>query len=192
MSGSFRRAFGLWLRTKLTGVNVYSDEIASGRRYPFLTITELAHEAPWLGCGKRDFVIRTPGTGFVSSSGRAAFETTTYRLTVHPPPSTSNTGARIVDSILDSLENVILTQGMNRGTLTFVDTEVTPNESFPVSRISHEGRRNIGTSGQTQVETDSEPFVFRGTLTVQIQRIVTVSTAVEGVFKNIHVEEETP
>jgi hypothetical protein len=89
MSGSLKRALGLWVASKAPGLHVYSDDLANqAYLYPSCTVAEIDHAVTPLGCGKKDYKVRDPETHFVTAVGRIHQAGTSFRLTFRSPNST--------------------------------------------------------------------------------------------------------
>lgn len=184
MSGSLKRAFGLWVASQVPGLHVHADDLANeDHSHPSCTVTELSYSLSRMGCGRRDFTIRDEETGYVASSGKLVRAETTYRLTLKAPSGTEGRGQEIVDAILDQLGRVIVEAGMSWEPLQLEDSGSDPVESFTLDRVSMEGRQSVAP------DVSGEPFLFRGALTVKLGRTIPLEKPVEGVMEHIHVQE---
>ena len=183
MSGSLKRAFGLWVATQVPGLHVYADDLANAEHsYPACTVTELAYSLSQFGCGRRDFTTRDEETGHVASSGKMIRTETTYRLTVKAPSGPEGAGQEAVDAILEQLGKAVAEAGMAWEPLQIEDSEAEPAEVFTVDRIAMEGRQSV------PPDVSGEPFLFRGALTVKLARTIPLEKPVEGVMEKIHVQ----
>ena len=183
MSGSLKRAFGLWVAAQVPGLHVHADDLANAQHsYPACTVTEVAYSLSKMGCGRRDFTTRDEETGYVASSGKMVRADTAYRLTLKAPSGPQGNGQEVVDSILEQLGQVVVEAGMAWGPLQLEDSEADPPEVFMVDRISMEGRQSV------PPDVTGEPFLFRGALTVKLARTIPLEKPVEGVMQQIHVQ----
>ena len=185
MSGSLKRAVGLWLAEHVDDLVVVSDDLANrARRYPVGVLTETAHDLRPLGCGKKDFHTRTPDTGFVDEAGRLHLEDMSFRLVVSAPSDRDRAGQEIVDGILATLERAVVEAGLSSEPLVLSDTETEPPEAFELDALRSAGRQPV------PVDISGEPFVYRGALSLRVSRTVPVAAPVEAVIERIHVEGE--
>ena len=183
MSGSLKRAFGLWLASQVPGLHVHADDLANAQHsYPACTVTELAYSLSKMGCGRRDFTTRDEETGHVATSGKMVRAETAYRLTVKAPSGPQGNGQEVVDAILEQLGRVVMEAGMAWEPLHLEDSETDPTAVFTVDRISVEGRQSV------PPDVTGEPFLFRGALTVKLARTIPLEKPVEGVMQQIHVQ----
>ena len=183
MSGSLKRAFGLWVASQVPGLHVHADDLANAKHsYPACTVTELSYSLSKMGCGRRDFTTRDEETGHVVSSGKMLRAETSYRLTVMAPSGPQGNGQEVVDSFLEQLGRVVIEDGMSWESLQFEDTEAIPPAVFMVDRISVEGRQSV------PPDVSGEPFLFRGALTVKLARTIPLEKPVDGVMEKIHVQ----
>ncbi len=183
MSGSLKRAFGLWVASQVPGLHVHADDLANAKHaYPSCTVTELAYSLTQYGCGRRDFTTRDEGTGHAATSGKMVRAETTYRLTVKAPSGPPGIGQEVVDAILEQLGRAVAEAGMAWNPLQLEDSETDPVELFTVDRISMEGRQSV------PPDVSGEPFLFRGALTVKLARTIPLEKPVEGVMEHIHVQ----
>ena len=183
MSGSLKRAFGLWVASQVPGLHVYADDLANAKHsYPACTVTELAYSLSQFGCGRRDFTTRDEETGHVASSGKMIRAETTYRLTVKTPSGPEKNGQEAVDAILEQLGKAIAEVGMAWEPLQMEDIGAEPAELFTVDRIAFQGRQSV------PPDVTGEPFLFRGALTVKLARTIPLEKPVEGVMETIHVQ----
>ena len=183
MSGSLKRAFGLWVASQVPGLNVHADDLANAQHaYPSCTVTELAYSLTQYGCGRRDFTTRDEETGHAATSGKMVRAETTYRLTVKTPSGPQGNGQEVVDAILEQLGLAVTEAGMAWNPLQLEDSETDPVELFTVDRISTEGRQSV------PPDVSGEPFLFRGALTVKLARTIPLEKPVEGVMEHIHVQ----
>jgi len=183
VSGSIKRAFGLWVASQVPGLHVHADELANAKHsYPACTVTELSYSLSKMGCGRRDFTTRDEETGHVVSSGKMVRAETAYRLTLKAPSGPLGNGQEVVDSILEQLGKVVVEVGMSWEPLYLEDSEADPPEVFMVDRISMEGRQSV------PPDVTGEPFLFRGALTVKLARTIPLEKPVEGVMEQIHVQ----
>lgn len=184
MSGSLKRAFGLWVAAQVPGLHVHADDLANAQHsYPACTVTELAYSLTQYGCGRRDFTVRDDETGFVAASGKMVRAETTYRLTLSAPSGPQGHGQEVVDAILEELGNAVVEAGMAWGPLQLEDSEADPVELFTIDRIALEGRQSV------PPDISGEPFLFRGALTVRLARSIPLTMPVEGVMEHIHLQE---
>jgi len=183
VSGSIKRAFGLWVASQVPGLHVHADELANAKHsYPACTVTELSYSLSKIGCGRRDFTTRDEETGHVVSSGKMVRAETAYRLIVKAPSSPQGNGQKVVDVILEQLGRVVMEAGMSWEPLHLEDSESDPPAVFTVDRISAEGRQSV------PPDVTGEPFLFRGALTVKLARTIPLEKPVEGVMEKIHVQ----
>ena len=183
MSGSIKRAFGLWVASQVPGLHVHADDLANAKHsYPACTVTELSYSLSKMGCGRRDFTTRDEETGHVASSGKMVRAETTYRLTLKAPSGLQGNGQEVVDAILEQLGRVVAEAGMSWEPLQLKDSEPDPPAVFTLDRISMEGRQSV------PPDVTGEPFLFRGTLTVKLARSIPLEKPVEGVMEHIHVQ----
>ena len=183
MNGSLTRALGLWVAAQANGLHVVADDLANRtKHYPACTVTETGHDVQPLGCGKKDFTTRDADTGWVESAGRMHVEETAFRLLVSAPSDRSRAGQEIVDGILATLENAVLTLRLGGAPLVLTDTEATPPEAYPVESLQLAGRQ------PGPVDISGEPFVYRAALGLRMRRLVPVTAPVEHVIQRIHVE----
>ena len=183
MSGSLKRAFGLWVASQVPGLHVHADDLANAQHsYPACTVTELAYSLSKMGCGRRDFTTRDEETGHVATSGKMVRAETAYRLTVKAPSGPQGNGQEVVDAILEQLGRVVMEAGMSWVPLHLEDSETNPTAVFTVDRISVEGRQSV------PPDVTGEPFLFRGALTVKLARTIPLEKPVEGVMQQIHVQ----
>ena len=184
MTASLKRAVGLWVASKASGLNVYADDLANSQyRYPACVVTEVGHSVVPVGCGKRDFPVRNPSTDFVVSSVRLHREETSFRLTFTAPNGPQRTGVETVDSLAETVERAILATQSALGQTILTDTQTTPNQTYPLETMRIEGRQAV------PPDTSGEPFLFRQALTVRLVRLVSVERAVDQVIEHIHIEE---
>ena len=184
MSGSLKRAFGLWVAAQVPGLQVHADDLANASHaYPACTVNELAYSLTQFGCGRRDFTVRDDKTGFVASSGKMVRAETTYRLTLSAPSGPQGHGQEVVDGILEQLGNAVTEAGMTWGPLQIEDSEANPTEMFTIDRIGVEGRQAV------PPDVSGEPFLYRGALTVRLARTIPLTMPVEGVIEHIHLQE---
>ena len=185
MSGSLKRAFGLWIASQVAGLHVYADDLANAEdKYPACTVTELEYSLSRVGCGKRDFQVRDEDTGCVTESGKVLRAETTYRLTVKAPSNEDGNGQEQVDTVVEQLAVAVMVVGLERGQFVLEDTGTDPVTSFPVERIAVDGRQAV------PADVSGEPFLYRGALTVTLARLVPLAMPVEHVMERIHVEAE--
>ena len=183
MSGSLKRAFGLWVASQVPGLHVYADDLANAKHsYPACTVTKLAYSLSKMGCGRRDFTTRDEETGHVATSGKMVRAETAYRLTVKAPSGPQGNGQEVVDAILEQLGRVVMEAGMSWVPLHLEDSETDPTAVFTVDRISVEGRQSV------PPDVTGEPFLFRGALTIKLARTIPLEKPVEGVMQQIHVQ----
>jgi len=186
VSGSLKRAFGLWVAAQAPGLHVYADHLANAKHsYPACTVTELRYSLSRLGCGQRDYTVRAPDTGFVTASGRMVLAETTYRLTISVPSDKKRGGQEIADEILDRMTAAVMKTGLAREPLALLDTEVDPRTPFKLDRMTFESTQPV------PPDTTGEPFLFRGALTLRLSRTIPLEEPVEHVFEHIHVEEQS-
>ena len=185
MSGSLKRALGLWIAGQVDGLTVVSDELANrARRYPEGVLTEIARDLRPLGCGNKDFTTRAPSTGYVDEAGRMHLEDGRYRLTVSAPSGHERAGQEIVDGVLTNLERAVLMVGLSGEQLVLTDTETEPPEPFELDALRSAGRQPV------PVDISGEPFVYRGALSLRVIRTLPIAAPVEAVIERIHVEGE--
>ena len=143
MSGSLKRAFGLWVTSQAPGLHVYANHLANAKHsYPCCTVTELRYSLSRFGCGQRDYTVRAPDTDFVTASGKMLHADTTYRLTISAPSDEQHPGSEIVDEFLDLLTDAVMRTGLDREPLVLLDTiEMIPASHVP--GISSQGRAVI-------------------------------------------------
>jgi len=183
MSGSLKRAFGLWVASKVSGLHVYADDLANvAHKFPACSVTELAHSTSKFGCGRRDFEARAEDTGHVSLFGKMLRDDTTFRLTIKIPSGPNGSGQERVESMIEQLGLDVTEAGMLWVALDMVDTATTPNTTFPIDHISVEGRQSLSP------DVSSEPFLFQGALTVKISRTLALAKPVENVIERIHLD----
>jgi len=183
MSGSLKRAFGLWVASKVSGLHVYANDLANVvQKFPACSVTELAHSTEKFGCGRRDFEDRDTETGHVSAFGKMLRADTTFRLIVKIPSGPNGSGQESVDSIIEQLGLDVTEAGMLWAALDMVDTATTPNTTFPIDHISVEGRQSLSP------DVSSEPFLFQGALTIKITRTLALAKSVENVIERIHLD----
>ena len=183
MSGSLRRALGLWTAGQVDGLRIVSDELANKAcRYPEGSLSEISIALKPLGCGRRDIKTRDSGTGHVDTTGKAYLETTTYRLVVSAPADREHAGQEIVDAVVATIERALLTANLNREPLVLTDTEADPPEAFELDSLKLVGRQPV------PVDISGEPFVHRCALSLRVTRTVPIALPVEHVFERIHVE----
>ena len=183
MSGSLKRAFGLWLASQVPGLHVHADDLANAQHsYPACTVTELAYSLSKMGCGRRDFTTRDEETGHVATSGKMVRADTAYRLTVKAPSGPQGNGQEVVDAILEQLGKAVAEAGMAWEPLQLEDSEADPPAVFAADRISLEGRQSV------PPDVTGEPFLFRGALTIKLARTIPLERPVEGVMQQIHVQ----
>ena len=182
MSGSLKRAFGLWVASQAPGLHVYADHLANAKHsYPSCTVTELRYSLSRIGCGQRDYTVRAPDTGFVTASGKMIHAETTYRLTISAPSDKQHRGQELVDELLDRLMDAVMKTRLDREPLVLLDTEVDPPTPFKLDRMTFENTQQI------PPDTTGEPFLFRGALTLRVSRTIPLEEPVEHVFEHIHV-----
>ena len=183
MTASLTRALGLWVAGSVPGLTVVADDLANrDRRYPVGTLTEIARELKPLGCGRKDFATRAPETGYVDQAGRLHLEDTRFRVTVSAPSDRERAGQEIVDGVLAALERAVLTATLEGEPLVLTDSEAEPLETFELDSLRTVGRVPV------PVDITSEPFVYRGALSLRVTRTVPVAAPVEAVIERIHVE----
>jgi len=183
VSGSLKRAFGLWVAAQVPGLHVHADDLANAQHsYPACTVTELAYSLSKMGCGRRDFTTRDEETGQVATSGKMVRAETAYRLTVKAPSGPQGNGQEVVDAILEQLGKAVAEAGMAWEPLQLEDTEAEPAELFTVDRIAYVGRQSV------PPDVTGEPFLFRGALTIKLARTIPLEKPVEGVMQQIHVQ----
>lgn len=194
MSGSLKRALGLWVASKVSGLHVYADDLANASyQYPSCIVTEVDHSVAPVGCGKKDFAVRDPRSAFVTGTGRMHREETAYRLTFSAPDSTQRAGQETVDSMLETVEQAVLAAQSDPGQVVLTDTAAVvplppprvtpPAPTFPLEALRVSGRQ------QVPPDTTGEPFLFRAALTLRLLRMVPIERPVEHVMEHIHVEE---
>ena len=184
MSGSIKRAFGLWVASQAPGLHVYADHLANAKHsYPSCTVTELRYSLSRFGCGQRDYTVRAPDTGFVTASGKMIHADTTYRLTISAPSDEQHPGSEIVDEFLERLTDAVMRTGLDREPLVLLDTEVDPPTPFKLDRMTFENTQPV------PPDTSGEPFLYRGALTLRISRTIPLEEPVECVMEKIHVQE---
>jgi len=184
MSASLKRALGLWVASKASGLNVYADDLANNQyRYPACVVTEVGHSVVPVGCGKTDFPVRNPSTDFVVSAVRLHREETSFRLTFSAPNGPQKSGIETVDSLAETVERAVLATQSAPGQTVPTDTQTTPNQTFPLEAMRLEGRQAV------PPDTTGEPFLFREALTVRLVRLVPIERAVDRVIEHIHIEE---
>ena len=147
-------------------------------------MAEVGHGVNPVGCGKKDFTVRHPDSGWVAASGRMHREETTFRLTVSAPGGQDKPGQETVDALLAQLEGAALATQSDPAPVVLTDTEVAPAETFPLEALRLVDRQPV------PPDTTGEPFLYRGALTVRVVRLVPVERAVEHVMEHIYVEEE--
>jgi len=185
MSGSLKRALGLWVASQVEGLHVYADDLANANhRYPCCAVTELTHAIETLGCGKKDYTVRNPANGFATKSGKMHKAVETFRLTVSAPSDAQRPGQEIVDGILEIIETAALLTGLSYEPLALVDSEAVPPELFKVDGFHAAGRQAV------PPDVTGEPFIFRGALTVRLIRSVPVEERIEHLIERIHIEGE--
>jgi hypothetical protein len=183
VSGSLKRAFGLWVASQVPGLHVHADDLANAKHsYPACTVTELSYSLSKMGCGRRDFTTRDEETGHVVSSGKMVRAETAYRLTVKAPSGPQGNGQEVVDAILEQFGRVVAEAGMSWEPLQLEDSEADPLAVFTTDRISMEGRQSV------PPDVTSEPFLFRGALTIKLARTIPLEKPVDGVMQKIHVQ----
>ena len=184
MSGSLKRAFGLWVAAQVPGLHVHADDLANATHsYPDCIVTELTYSLTQHGCGRRDFTVRASDTGFVEASGKMLRAETTFRLTLRAPSGPQGNGQEIVDAILERLGEAVSETSMAWSPLVLEDDEADPPEVFRLDRIALEGRQAL------PPDVSGEPFLFRGALTVRLARTVAQALPIEGVIEHIHLQE---
>ena len=184
MSGSLKRALGLWVAGQVEGLHVYSDDLANTKhRYPSCTITELSHDTEAIGCGKKDYTVRDDDTGFVKSSGKMHQGETVFRLTGSAPSDEQQNGQEIVDGLLETIESSVLLTRLSSSKLMLVDTEASPHEEYPVDKLTIVSRQAI------PPDISGEPFLYRGAISLKATRAVPVDKPVEHVMEHIHLQE---
>ena len=184
MSGSLKRALGLWVASHAPGLHVYADHLANAKHsYPSCTVTELRYSLSRVGCGQRDYTVRAPDTGFVTASGKMIHANTTYRLTISAPSSKERSGQEIVDELQERLTDAIMRTGLDREPLVLLDTEVAPPTLFKLDRMTFENTQPV------PPDTTGEPFLFRGALTLRVSRTIPLEEPVDRVMEKIHVQE---
>ena len=185
MSGSLKRALGLWVASQAPALHVYADDLANTQyRYPACVVAELLHAVSPVGCGKKDFTVRDPDSGWVTASGRMHREETTFRLTISAPAGKEAPGQEAADALLDQVERAILTTQSDSAAVVLTDIEANPAETFPLEALRLDGRQPV------PPDTTGEPFLYRGALSVRVIRLVPVERVVEHVMEHIHVEDE--
>ena len=185
MSGSLKRALGLWVASQVDGLHVVADDLANRqRRYPACTVTETAHDVRPLGCGKKDHTTRDTETGHVDSAGRLHTEETGFRLLVSAPSDREQAGEEIVAGVLATIKHAVLQANLASEPLILTDSEVEAPEDFELDSLTITGRQPV------PVDISGEPFVHRGALSLRVTRTVQVAAPVEHVFEHIHVEGE--
>jgi len=184
VSGSLKRAFGLWAAAQVPGLHVHADDLANAQHsYPACTVTEIFYSLSKMGCGRRDFTTRDEETGHVASSGKMVRAETAYRLTLKAPSGPQGNGQELVDAVLEQLGNAVVEAGMAWGPLQLEDNETDPVALFTIDRIALEGRQSV------PPDVSGEPFLYRGALTVRLGRIIPLTMPVEGVMEHIHLQE---
>lgn len=183
MSGSLKRALGLWLAAQVKGMHVYADDLANSKhRYPSCTLTELAHAIEPVGCGRTDFVRRAEETGYVCAIGKLQHSETQIRLTLGAPSAAAMHGQERVDALLDAIESSVLLTTLSTSPLLLVDSEANPPTRFGPLRIKPAGRQSV------PVDTSGEPFLYRGALTLKLSFDLPIEAPVEHVIERIHLE----
>ena len=184
MSGSLKRAFGLWVAAQVPGLHVHADGLANvSSAYPACTVTELAHSLTRYGCGRRDFTERDPDSGDVVASGKLVRAETTYRLTLQAPSGPHGNGQEIVDAVLERLGEAVDEANLAWSPLVLEDTETDPPEVFRLDRIAIEGWLAL------PPDVSGEPFLYRGSFSVRLARTVALTLPVEGIIEHIHLQE---
>jgi hypothetical protein len=185
MSASLKRALGLWVAAQVPVLHVYADDLANTKyRYPACSVGEILRSLSPVGCGKKDFTVRHPDTGWVTASGRMHREETTYRLVVSAPAGFQQPGQETVDALLDQVEQAVLATQSDPAPVVLTDTEVDPVGAFPLEALRLAGRQPV------PPDTTGEPFLNRGALSLRVIRLVPFERAVEHVMEHIHVEDE--
>jgi hypothetical protein len=185
MSGSLKRALGLWVASQVDGLHVIADELANRqRRYPACTVTETSHDVRPLGCGKKDHTTRDTETGHVDTTGRLHTENTSFRLLVSAPSNREQAGEEIVAGVVATIEQAVLAASLEGEPLILTDTETDTVESFELDGLTITGRQPV------PVDISGEPFIHRGALSLRTTRTVPVATPAEAVIERIHVEGE--
>jgi len=185
MSASLKRALGLWVGAQVPGLHVHSDDLANTKyRYPACTVAEVLRSQSPVGCGKKDFTVRHPDTGWVTASGRMHREETTYRLVVNAPAGSQQPGQETVDDLIDRVEKAVLATQSDPAPVVLTDTEVDPAGAFPLEALRLAGRQPV------PADISGEPFLYRGALSLRVIRLVPVERAVDHVMEHIHVEDE--
>ncbi len=185
MSGSLKRALGLWIVGHLDGLHVYSDDLANARHhYPSCTIIELSHETEALGCGKKDYTVRDNESDIVVASGKMHRRETVFRLTFIAPSDKQNNGQEIVDRLLEDIESTVLLTKLSCSSFVLRDTETSPSVEYTVDKLTIVNRQTI------PPDVSGEPFIYRGTISLHVSRIVSVEEPVDHVIKDIYLLEK--
>ena len=184
MTGSLKRALGLWVAGQVDGLHIFSDDLANTKhRYPSCTILELSHDTEPVGCGKKDYTVRDSETGYVAASGKMHQSETVFRLTVSSPSNQQKSGQEIVDQILEAIESAVLLTKLSSSKLLLIDIETAPPEEYPVDKLAISNRQAI------PPDYTSEPFLYRGAISLKVSYTVPVEKPVEHVIEQIHLQE---
>jgi len=185
MSGSLKRALGLWVASKAPGLHVYSDDLANQTYlYPSCTVAEIDHAVTPLGCGKKDYKVRDPETHFVTAVGRVHQAGTSFRLTFRSPHSTTEAGQEIVDELLATIELAALTTLSDPDPIVLTDSVATPAVVFSLEVMKPAGRAEV------PADVTGEPFLFGSALTLRLVRLFSIERSVEHVIETIIVEDD--
>ena len=183
MSGSLKRALAFWAASQVDGLHAYADDLANTKySYPSCTLLELTHGVVPIGCGKKDYKVKSEANGFVTATGKMHIADDSFRLTVSSPSDGQMNGQEIVDGILETIESSILLLGLSSSPLILVDSEAVPPATYKLEKLVPAGRQAI------PPDIKGEPFLYRGALTVKLTRSVPVDERVEHVIERIHVE----
>jgi hypothetical protein len=185
MSGSLKRALGLWVASKVSGLHVYADDLANTKaKYPACTVAEVSRSMVPMGCGKKDHSNRDGGTGWVNGSGRVYREETAFRLTLNASSPLQCNGQAMVESLLGQIEAAVLEAKAGDGPVVLTDTEAQPAVAFSIEHLALAGTQAV------PADTTGEPFLYRGALTLKVTRLVPIERPVAQVMQHIHLEEQ--
>lgn len=183
MSGSVKRALGLWLHSQVPALTPYADDLANRQYvYPAGILFELSHSSQPMAVGRRVPFTRSE-EGHVLTVGRLHVFDETFRLTIRSPSTSTKSGQEVVDEISDLVEQAVLAEKSKVGQTVLEDTEASPSVAFPLQTFDVIGRVGLAPA------IDGEPVLFQAAVTVRLTRLVPVAVPVEAVIENIIVED---